>query len=74
MDANIAIDERHEITFVNPAVEQLFGYSEAELLGKPIGVSIYPANAEDIDGLLEAAAAATYSAQQAGNSLRFYKT
>ena len=40
MDAIIAIDERHEITLVNPAVGQMFGHSEAELLGKPISMLI----------------------------------
>jgi len=36
----IAIGERHQITFVNPAVEQMFGYCEAQLLGKPISMLI----------------------------------
>ncbi len=40
MDAIIAIDERHEITLVNPAAGQMFGYSEAQLLGKPISMLI----------------------------------
>ncbi|MGP1680344.1 MAG: sensor histidine kinase [Burkholderiales bacterium] len=40
MDAIITIDERHEITLVNLAVEQMFGYSEAELLGKPLSMLI----------------------------------
>jgi PAS domain S-box-containing protein len=40
MDAIIAIDERHEITLANPAAGQMFGYSEAELLGKPISMLI----------------------------------
>jgi PAS domain S-box-containing protein len=40
MDAIIALDERHEITLVNPAAGQMFGYTEAELLGKSISVLI----------------------------------
>lgn len=40
MDAIIAIDERNEITLANPAAGQMFGYSEAELLGKPISMLI----------------------------------
>ena len=40
IEAIIAIDERHEITLANPAAEQMFGYSEAELLGKPISLLI----------------------------------
>ena len=40
MDAIIAVDERHEITLINPAVEQMFGYSETQLLGRPITMLI----------------------------------
>ena len=40
IDAIIAIDERHEITLVNPAAEQMFGYSEAQLLGQPLSMLI----------------------------------
>ena len=40
IDAIIAIDERHEITLVNPAAGQMFGYSEAQLLGKPLSMLI----------------------------------
>lgn len=39
-DAIITIDERHEITLVNPAVGQMFGFGEAQLLGKPISMLI----------------------------------
>lgn len=74
IDAIIAIDERNEIRLVNPAVEQIFGYSEARLLGKPIGAAIYPADAEDIDALVKAADGAMYNAKQVRNSFRFCKT
>ncbi len=40
MDAVIALDERHEIVLVNPTAEKMFGYSEAQLLGKPISMLI----------------------------------
>jgi len=35
-DALISIDERSIITYVNPAVEKVFGYSQAELLGRDL--------------------------------------
>ena len=40
MDPIITINERHEITLVNAAVEQMFGYREEDLLGKPISMLI----------------------------------
>jgi PAS domain-containing protein len=40
MDAIITIGERNEITLINPAAEEMFGYSEAELLGKPLSMLI----------------------------------
>lgn len=40
MDGVISINERHEITLVNPAAERLFGYSAADLLGKPLDILI----------------------------------
>ena len=40
MDPIITIDERQNITLVNAAVEQMFGYSEADLLGKPVSMLI----------------------------------
>lgn len=40
MDGVIAVNERHEITLVNPAAERLFGYSAADLLGKPLNILI----------------------------------
>ncbi|MDP2639252.1 MAG: PAS domain S-box protein [Betaproteobacteria bacterium] len=40
MDAIITIDERHLITLANPAAEQMFGYSAAALLGKPLSMLI----------------------------------
>lgn len=40
MDGVITVNERQEIILVNPAAEKLFGYSAADLLGKPINLLI----------------------------------
>ena len=36
MDAIITVDSESRIKFSNPAVERIFGYSQAELFGKPL--------------------------------------
>ncbi|HEX6639905.1 MAG TPA: ATP-binding protein, partial [Thermoanaerobaculia bacterium] len=41
-DAMFTIDEQSIITFCNPAVERLFGYTPAELLGQPLDIIIPP--------------------------------
>ena len=35
-DAIVIIDDRSIITFANPAVERVFGYTRAELIGRPL--------------------------------------
>ena len=35
-DAVIAIDNEHQITYWNPAAEQLYGFTAAEVLGQPV--------------------------------------
>ncbi|GHF26391.1 hypothetical protein GCM10017044_21670 [Kordiimonas sediminis] len=45
-DAVIIINDQSIIQDVNPATEDLFGYSEAELLGQPIGI-LMPAKYRD---------------------------
>ncbi|MCK9202582.1 MAG: PAS domain S-box protein [Burkholderiales bacterium] len=37
-NAVMANDERHEIVLVGPAAEQMFAFSEAQLLGKPVSM------------------------------------
>jgi len=40
MDAIVTIDDAQRITLFNPAAEKMFGYSQAEMLGKPLDVLI----------------------------------
>ena len=40
-------------------------------IGTSIGIAIYPADAQDADGLVKAADAAMYRAKQVGGSFRF---
>lgn len=42
-DGIVAIDQESTITFVNPAMEKLFGYTAAELIGMPL-VNLMPPN------------------------------
>ncbi|MDV3239564.1 MAG: PAS domain S-box protein [Gammaproteobacteria bacterium] len=42
IDAIVLIDQKGQIQSVNPAVEQLFGYSARELAGKDIGLLMPP--------------------------------
>ncbi|HEY4395989.1 MAG TPA: PAS domain S-box protein [Polyangia bacterium] len=37
-DAIVSVDEQQRITFFNRAAEQAFGYAQAEVLGKPLGL------------------------------------
>ncbi|MBI5463036.1 MAG: diguanylate cyclase [Gammaproteobacteria bacterium] len=37
-DAFVTVDEDYSIVFVNSAVEKMFGYSRAELLGRDLGI------------------------------------
>lgn len=46
-DALIMIDSRGRVTFWNPAAENMFGYSEAEMLGQPL--HDFVAQAEDAE-------------------------
>jgi two-component system cell cycle sensor histidine kinase/response regulator CckA len=40
MDAIISVDEEQRIVLFNPAAEQIFGYSAAEVLGQPLDLLI----------------------------------
>src|SRR5205085_6549295 len=39
-DAIVSVDENQRITFFNRAAEQAFGYSQAEVIGEPLGMLV----------------------------------
>jgi PAS domain S-box-containing protein len=47
LDAIVSMDHRGLVTEFNPAAEQLFGYSRAEAIGKPLAELIIPAELRD---------------------------
>lgn len=48
-DGMVIVDRGGTILFVNPAVEQLFGYTETELLGHPFGFPMVAGETTEID-------------------------
>jgi len=53
IDAAIIIDERSVIQLVNPAVEQMFGYSASELVGKNVSLLMPSPYREEHDRYVE---------------------
>ncbi|HYD71198.1 diguanylate cyclase [Azospirillum sp.] len=41
-DAILSVDARHRIVLFNPAAERMFGYAEADVLGRPLDMLIPP--------------------------------
>ena len=58
MDAIVSVDDGHRIVLANAAAEQMFGYAEGELLGKPLDQLLPPrfqvAHAAQIAGFSKA--------------------
>ena len=54
LDAVVATDSRGEILTFNPAAEHIFGYSAAEIIGRPVA-SLFAAGEDAFDKLRDAA-------------------
>jgi PAS domain S-box-containing protein len=51
-DAVIAIDSGGCITLFNPAAEEIFGYSAAEVVGRPVNMLMPPPYRDEHDGYI----------------------
>src|SRR5262245_17108463 len=52
VDAIIVIDARGRIEWFNPAAERLFGYTEAEMIGKNVNILMPSPYREEHDGYM----------------------
>ena len=43
-------------------------------IGVSVGITVYPSDAQDVDGLIKTADTAMYEAKQTGNAFQFYET